>query len=393
MKRRFLAYLYPLFAVATLVFSSHAATPVITGLTPDGTLSWTCATGNVIESVVEYNVGWTTNLLDSQWTNLLTISLPTGITVSAQVPIEESPSFYRITASVISSGTNTPGSGMAFIPMGAFSMGNTINGEGNDDEFPAHTISLSGFYMDIYETSWAQWLEVYEWATNIGGYAFADPGEGKATNHPVQSVSWFECVKWCNARSEKEGRTPAYYTSPSKTEVYKTDDLALTEACVDWSCNGYRLPTEAEWEKAARGGLAGNRFPWGTTISNSLANYSSDTNAYSYDIGPITGPHPIFGVGDVPFTSPTGSFATNGYGLYDMAGNVWEWCWDWNEGGYYTNCPPADPHGPLSGTVRMARGGSFEDNADSCRSSKRGSPDPGSTSQNTGFRTVISSGN
>lgn len=394
MNQRILLLIYSFAAVAIIGNSGHSATPVITDLTHDGTLSWTCTTGSVAESVVEYKIEATTNLSSLQWTNLLSIFAPTGTTISTQVPMEDSLSFFRITAVVIWSGTNVPGPGMAFIPMGSFIMGNTIAGEGNEDEIPAHPLSLSGYYMDIAEISWAHWLEVYNWATNTGGYKFANIGDGKATNHPVQSVSWFDSVKWCNARSEKEGRTPAYYTSSTKTEVYRANDLPLTEDCVDWTCNGYRLPTEAEWEKAARGGLAGNRFPWGTTISNSLANYSSDTNAYAYDIGPITGPHPIFGVGDIPpYTSPTGSFTTNGYGLFDMAGNVWEWCWDWNEVGYYTNCPSADPHGPVSGTVRMARGGSFEDNADSCRTSKRGSPDPGSTSWNTGFRSVISSGN
>src|SRR5207249_694540 len=100
----------------------------------------------------------------------------------------------------------------------------------------------------------------------------------------------------------------------------------------NWAANGYRLPTEAEWEKAARGGLSGQRFPWGNTIDWSHANYysfwSGGAHVYSYDLAPTSGPDPAFFDNVYPYTSPVGSFGANGYGLYDMAGNVFEWCWD-----------------------------------------------------------------
>ena len=201
-------------------------------------------------------------------------------------------------------------------------------------------------------------------------------------------MNWYDAVKWCNARSQQAGLTPVYlvYIPILHTSiVYVSGDNDAVYA--NWSANGYRLPTEAEREKAARGGLSGQRFPWGNVITENLANYYGNTS-YSYDLGP-NGYNAAFTNGVMPYTSPVGYFAPNGYGLYDMAGNVFEWCWDWYGTPYAGG---TDPRGPASGSLRVLRGGYWGYGANGCRSANRGSTAPTYHNSSIGFRSVLPSG-
>lgn len=274
--------------------------------------------------------------------------------------------------------------GMELVPAGEFVMGDSFS-EGSPLELPLHTNYISAFYMDKTEVTKGRWDEVYAWATN-NSYSFENEGAGKATDHPVHTVNWYDCVKWANARSEMED-LPACYTVTG--EVYRTG--AKNALVCDWSASGYRLPTEAEWEKAARGGVASRRFAWSDTsrISHLRANYNA-IGGYSYDDSDGVGRHPDYNSGGQPFTSPVASFAPNGYGLYDMTGNVVERCWDWYEHGYYTNSPSMNPRGPASGSTRMKRGGYWGTAAPDCRVTYRNHNVPSVGSQQLGFRTVRS---
>ena len=286
----------------------------------------------------------------------------------------------------------TPPPGMVIIPAGTFTMGNSVAADTNITNAAPVSTTVSAFYMDVNEVTLSKWQSVYYWAKD-NGYTDLPAGSGKGANHPVQTVSWHDVVKWCNARSEQAGKTPVYYTNDAQTAIYKTGNVDVTNAQAKWTANGYRLPTEAEWEKAARGGLSGQRFPWGNKISQNLANYIGYTALFSYDQGP-DGYNAIGSIGGTsPATSPVGSFAANGYGLYDMAGNVFEWCWDYYPDGSTPHAGGTDPHGAATGIGRVLRGGSWMENATNARCAERGGNYVSYAFSNVGFRAVLSPAN
>jgi len=199
------------------------------------------------------------------------------------------------------------GAVMMIIPAGEFLMGSPENIISS--ELPQHVVFLEAFYIDKYEITNAQYKQFMD-ATGHKAPSYWDDPKYNAPTQPVVGVSW--------------------------------DDA---RAYAEWA--GAGLPTEAEWEKAARGGLVEKKYPWGDSISHDDANYSGTGGKDKWE-----------------YTSPVGSFDPNGYGLYDMAGNVWEWCADWYDSNYYVNSPKSNPKGPDSGSDKVLRGGSWYDGDD-----------------------------
>lgn len=262
-----------------------------------------------------------------------------------------------------------PPPGMVLIPGGHFTMGDNAMG------LTEHTVIVSPFYIDRFEVTAERMRDIMQWAYNRGKVVLNTNcvinAEGTPkpllyvnaldslhrftnsvfsvlsgrTNHPCVDVTWYGAVAFCNFLSEIEGKELSY-------------------SFADWSCDflrhGFRLPTEAEWEKAARGGFSSQRFPWGDVITHSEANYKSDLVNW-YDVSPTRGFHPVFDALYRPLrSSPVGYFEPNGYHLYDMAGNAWEWVWDTS--GTYSQNLAIDPTGPVKNIIpnnRIFKGGSW----------------------------------
>lgn len=223
------------------------------------------------------------------------------------------------------------GSILIVIPAGSFSMGSNES----DDEKPIHTVYLDKYYIGKYLVTNAQYKKFCD-ATGHSQPPESDPRISGMKNYftaypnyPVVNVSWFDAKAYC-----------------------------------EWA--GLRLPTEAEWEKAARG-TDGRKYPWGNSWDSNKCNNGGNGDGYTN----------VSSVGSFPSgVSP--------YGVYDMAGNVWEWCNDWYGENYYGSSPSSNPTGPSSGIDRVLRGGSWWDNAESCRSAFRSKSDIGFS--NGGFR-------
>ncbi len=239
------------------------------------------------------------------------------------------------------------------------------------------SVTISSFKMDKYEVTNELWTEVRNWALTHG-YAETDTiAVGRngynpvGTNNPVTEVNWYDVVKWCNAHSEKDGLTPVYYTRSAQDTVYRRGELNINVDAVKWTANGYRLPTEAEWEFAAKGGTQAHVPPFIYSGSNTV----DDVAWYNINSGSTT--HSV------------GTKQSNELGIYDMSGNVWEWCWDWY-GSAYPSGGTIDPKGPSTTQgYRLLRGGSFDGrDGVSCRVVSRVEFDPSGRLYNSGFRRV-----
>ena len=214
-------------------------------------------------------------------------------------------------------------------------------------EFPGFSASIEDLYLQKTEaTNWQYFLFMQR-----EGLQMKKPGWGRQGDNPAVYVSWEDAIRYCNWRSAQEGLQPAYHIE--EKNVY-----------TDWLVTSYRLPTEAEWEYAARGGLYQQPFKYSGSDDLSEVGWYYD-NAENR-------------------TQPVGLKLPNTIGLYDMSGNVWEWCWDWY--GNYPSSDQSSPKGPHTGKYRVYRGGSWNNHEDPCRVVERNFSGPGDRSDNIGFR-------
>lgn len=334
------------------------------------------------EEVIDLELQWSENRRD--WVSIpIKFDLIDERTGELRLPDEGALGFFRLWIERKVIPPFPAAEGFALIPAGSFKMGDSFN-EGLINELPVHSVNLSAYYIGRTGVTKEQWDLVASWAGS-NGYPDLPAGGSKGANHPVQMLSWYDAVKWLNAWSEMEGLDPVYRASGA---VYRR---GISEPVTDFSVHGYRLPTEAEFENAARGGFEGRRFPWGNIASQYQGNYRARLLSYDLSLFNTWTPHPNFDDGNTPFTSPVGSFAPNGYGLYDMAGNLWEWVNDWWEAGYYRISPETDPRGPSFGTQRILRGGgAWNTQTNYIRVSYRYNMDAANKYDSVGFRAARS---
>ena len=231
-------------------------------------------------------------------------------------------------------------SNMIRVDGGTFMMGSN-NGE--DDEQPVHQVTVSSFYIGKHEVTQKEWRDV------MG----SNPSYFKGDYLPVESITWYDAVEYCNKRSQQEGLTPCYSGSGDYINC-------------NWNANGYRLPTEAEWEFAARGGTQSKGYTYsGSNGIGSVAWYNDNSGSTTHSVG---------------------TKSPNELGIYDMSGNVWEWCWDWY--GNYASTSQNNPTGATSGSYRVLRGGSWLNSDYRCRVAYRLDNAPDSWNISFGLRVL-----
>jgi len=255
--------------------------------------------------------------------------------------------FFVCLLSASAQNTQTPNDKMAirnevFVKGGTFQMGST---SGERDENPVHGVTVSDFWMMKTEVTQKDY-------TALMG---VNPSKFRGDDLPVEQVSWYDAVNYANALSKKDGLEPAYRVNGTNVSWIRGSD-------------GWRLPTEAEWEYAARGGQSSRGYTYSGGNEEENVSWSGTKSGSE--------------------THPVETKAPNELGLYDMSGNVWEWCWDWY--GAYSSSTQTDPMGPSSETLRVLRGGCWGGADSAARSVNRYGSSPDSRSGNRGFRLVRS---
>ncbi len=245
---------------------------------------------------------------------------------------------------------------MVLVEKGSFTMGNTW-GDGDDDEKPVHQVTLTyDFYIGKYETT----FDEYDAFCNATGRSKPDDKGWGRGSRPVIYVSWNDAIAYCNWLSEKEKLPKAYDNNGNLLD--KDGRVTIDPSKVV----GYRLPTEAEWEYAARGGNKSKGYKYaGSDSVNDVAWYDSNSGSKTQEVG---------------------KKAPNELGIYDMSGNVWEWCSDWWDSGYYSKSPTTNPYNSTAGSGRVGRGGSWRSDAAGARVAGRGAGSPARAGDDLGFR-------